>query len=107
MEKEQHELYEYARKRIKQKKNLYYHFVLFLVTSLFMFITNKLLLIEEQYNWFLWVSTAWFFFFILHFINVFITNRFMDKNWERAQIESLIKKQELKINELEKNNLNN
>lgn len=29
MNSEQHELYEYARKRIKQKKMLYYHFVLF------------------------------------------------------------------------------
>jgi hypothetical protein len=28
MEREQHELYEYARKRLKQKKGLYLHFVL-------------------------------------------------------------------------------
>ena len=35
IDKEQHEKYEYARKRIKQKKRLYYHFILFLVGSLF------------------------------------------------------------------------
>ncbi len=79
MENAQHELYEYARKRIKQKKRLYFHFVLLLVSSLFMFIANKLLNIEEQYDWSLWVCTAWCFFFILHFIKVFITDRFMNK----------------------------
>jgi hypothetical protein len=29
MEREQHELYEYARKRLKQKKGLYLHFVFY------------------------------------------------------------------------------
>lgn len=104
MEKVQHELYEYARKRIKQKKRLYFHFVLLLVGSLFMFVANKLLNIEEQYDWFLWAGTAWCFFFILHFIKVFITDRFMNKNWERNEIDKLVQKQERKIKELERQN---
>ena len=37
-----HELYEYARLRIKQKKKLYFHFVLFLISSLFMLVANKI-----------------------------------------------------------------
>ena len=41
MENQQHESYEYARKRIKQKKNLLYHFVVLLVGSFFMFIASK------------------------------------------------------------------
>lgn len=97
-----HEQYEYARRRLKQKKMLYFHFVLFLVGSLFMFITNHLMDIGEPNNWFLWISTAWFFFFILHFIKVYITDRFMNKNWERTQIDKLVIKQEIKIKELEK-----
>ena len=97
-----HELYEYARRRIKQKKNLYFHFVLFLVGNLFMFIANKLMNIGTPDNWFLWIGTIWFFFFILHFIQVYITDRFMNKNWERTQIDNLVTKQELKIKELEK-----
>ena len=104
MENTPHELYEYARRRIQQKKRLYFHFVLLLVGSLFMFIANKLLDIEERYDWFLWVATAWFFFFILHFIKVFITDRFMNKDWERAEIDKLVLKQERKIKELEKQN---
>ena len=43
MEREQHELYEYARKRIKQKKGLYFHFVLlFLLVNSFCIHVNTL-----------------------------------------------------------------
>lgn len=99
---EQHELYENTRKRVKQKKRLYYHFVLFLIGSLFFIILNKVLNIGTQYleNWFVWVVLIWFFFLILHFINVFITNPLMGKEWERVQTEKLIKKQEAKIAKL-------
>ena len=102
MELEQHERYEYARKRIKQKKRLYFHFVLFLIASALMLVINKCFHFGEPYNWYLWVSTLWFFFLILHFIKVYITDRFMNKNWEREQIDKLVAKQEIKIKELEK-----
>ena len=104
MVKDQHELYEYARRRIKQKKNLYYHFVLFVILSLLMYIINKWLGLGEPNNWFLWVSTIWLFIVVLNFIKVFITDRFMNKNWEREQIDKLVAKQEIKIQELEKLN---
>ncbi len=102
MEKDQHELYEYARRRLRQKKNLYFHFVLFIILSIFMVIANKWIGVGEPNNWYIWVSTAWLFLLILHFIKVFITDRFMNKNWEREQIDKLVAKQEIKINELEK-----
>jgi CHASE3 domain sensor protein len=38
----------------------------------------------------------------LHFINVFITKRFMNKQWEREEIDKLVAKQQRKINELQK-----
>ena len=101
---EQHELYENARYRIKQKKRLYFHFVVFLVGSVFLIILNKILNVGENFleDWFVWAIFLWFFIFVLHFINVFVTKRFMDRTWERNQIEKLVKKQELKITELEK-----
>ena len=40
MKSEQHELYEYARKRIKQKKRVYFHFVLLFLASLFLFVST-------------------------------------------------------------------
>jgi dephospho-CoA kinase len=101
MEPLQHEQYEYARRRLRQKKNFYFHFVLFLVGTLFMFIANVLLKFGQPYVWYIWASTAWFFVIILHFIKVFITDRFMNIHWERQQIERLMEKQRIKISQLE------
>jgi amino acid permease len=101
MEKEQHELYEYARKRLKQKKGLYFHFVLFILGSIFLFISNHFLIFGLAFNWAIWVITFWLFLFILHFIKVYITDRFMNKNWEREQIDRLVAKQQKKIEQLQ------
>lgn len=102
MENSQHEQYEYARQRLKQKKQLYYHFVFFVLLSIFAIIVNKLLGVFPENNWFLWVITILSFIFILHFIRVFITDSFMNKNWERTQIDKLIAKQNRKIEQLQK-----
>lgn len=101
MEKELHEQYEYARRRIKQKKTLYFHFVLFLLGSLFLFIAYRFFDIASGENWYIWVITVWFFIFILHFIKVYITDRFMNKNWEREQIDRLVALQQKRIAQLD------
>lgn len=102
MDHNQFELYEYAHKRQKQKKKLYFHFILFLIGSVFLIFINKVLNIGEPYDWFLWVIVAWLFLLTLHFVNVFITHKFMGKEWERQQIEKLVIEQEQKIKELAK-----
>ncbi|MDP2068752.1 MAG: 2TM domain-containing protein [Lutibacter sp.] len=101
---EQHELYENARLRAKQKKRLYYHFIVFLVGAVFLILLNKFLKVGENVveNWFVWAIVLWFFFFVLHFINVFVTHRFMGKDWERIQTEKLVLEQEVKIAKLKK-----
>lgn len=101
MEKGFHEKYEYARKRINQKKRLYFHFVFFLLGSMFLSVSNHFLVFGYQNNWSIWVITIWLFLFILHFIKVYITDRFLNKNWEREQIEKLVAQQERKINQLQ------
>ncbi|MBK0370653.1 2TM domain-containing protein [Flavobacterium agrisoli] len=101
MENELHEQYEYARRRIKQKKGLYFHFVLFLLGSLFMFVANRFLNIGATVNWAIWAITFWFFILILHFIKVYITDRFMNKDWERAQIDRLVGLQQKRIAQLQ------
>ncbi|MFA9186672.1 2TM domain-containing protein [Flavobacterium sp. FBOR7N2.3] len=100
MKSEQHELYEYARKRIKQKRIVYFHFVLLFLVALFLFVSTKVFNFNQGANWHIWLITAWLFVFILHFIKVFITDRFMNKNWEREQIDRLVALQEKKIAEL-------
>jgi ABC-type multidrug transport system fused ATPase/permease subunit len=100
MEKEQHELYEYARNRIKQKKRLYFHLILLLLGSIFLVVANKLLGFYPDLNWWIWAVTFWFFLFVLHSIKVFITDAFMNKNWERTQIDKLVALQAKKIAKL-------
>jgi uncharacterized membrane protein YcjF (UPF0283 family) len=102
MERNQQELFEYARKRVKQKKRVYLHFILFFVSSVFLFIINKVLKIDENEDWYLWGITAWGFIFVLHFMKVFVTESFINKTWEREQIEMLVARQERRIDQLEK-----
>ena len=101
---EQHELYENARKRTKQKKRLYLHFVIFVVGSLFLFVLNNVFAVGKNYieSWFIWAILLWLFFWVLHFVNVFITKRFMGKDWERKQTEKLVAKQEKRIEKIKK-----
>lgn len=99
---EQHELLENAHERIKQKKRLYSHFVIFLIGSLFLVLANKILKFGVEYDWFLWAITAWGFLFALHLFNVFVTQKFMGKDWERQQREKLVVKQKERIAEIHK-----
>lgn len=101
MDNLQIEQYEYARDRIRQKKNVFFHFILFFVGSIFLFIINKIVENNDPINWYLWAITGWAFIFILHFIKVFITDSFMNKNWERHQIDRLVTMQQKKILKLQ------
>jgi phosphotransferase system glucose/maltose/N-acetylglucosamine-specific IIC component len=101
METDKYELYDYARRRLRQKKYLYFHFVLFAIGSIFLFVINKWLNVGEPQDWYIWAILGWLFLFILHFIKVFITDSFMNKNWERAQIERLVTLQQKKLQQLQ------
>ena len=99
---EQHDLLESAHARIKQKKRLYEHFVIFLIGSVFMVLINKILKFGVEYDWFIWAITFWAFLFVIHVVNVFVTQKFMGKDWERQQREKLVLKQKEKIAALQK-----
>ena len=99
---EQHELLENAQKRIKQKKRLFSHFVIFLIGSVFIVITNKILKQGADYDWYILAISIWAFLFIIHAFNVFVTNKFMGTKWERKQREKLVAKQKTRISEIQK-----
>ena len=99
---EQHDLLESAHARIKQKKRLYEHFVIFLIGSVFLVLINKILKFGVEYDWFIWAITFWAFLFVIHVVNVFVTQKFMGKDWERLQREKLVLKQKEKIAALQK-----
>ncbi|GGG16806.1 hypothetical protein GCM10011344_16750 [Dokdonia pacifica] len=103
---EQRALIENAQTRIRQKKRLYRHFVLFLAGAILMIIVNLALGFGKDIkifdtDWFVWGILLWTFFFLVHGINVFVLNRFMGKEWEEEQLNILIKKQQDKIAALE------
>lgn len=98
---DQLEIYENARKRVLRKKRLYTHLILFLVGSVFLYLINKLFHVGEPYNWYQWAIVLWFFFFVIHIINVYVTHPFMGKDWELKQTAKLVHKQEQKIAQLE------
>ena len=104
---EQIELLENAQKRIRQKKNLYYHFVLFLFVSVislsldFIFKIGKEFYLFE-YSWSFWIVFLWFFLIIFHVFNVFVTNRLLNNSWIKNQKNDLIKIQQIKIESLKK-----
>ena len=105
IDKEQLELIENAQKRIRQKKRLYIHFVIFLIGAVFLIIANTVLGIGEDFtisgvNWFVYAILAWLFLFAYHFISVFITHKFMGKAWEQQQLEKLVNQQQQRIEKL-------
>ena len=105
IDKNQLELIENAQKRIRQKKRLYIHFVIFLIGAVFIILANTVLGIGKDFtiagiNWFVYAILAWLFLFAYHFISVFITNKFMGKEWEQQQLEKLVNQQQQRIDKL-------
>ncbi|WP_434037000.1 dihydrofolate reductase [Formosa sp. 4Alg 33] len=105
IDKEQLELIKHAQKRIKQKKGLYTHFILFLIGSVAVIIANLGLHIGETFrplgtDWFVLVIAAWAVFLIYHAFNVFIIHRFMGSSWQQEQLDILVAKQKAGIEKL-------
>lgn len=105
IDQEQLELIQYAQKRIKQKKRLYFHFIIFLIGAIFIIIANTVLGIGKDFkimeiDWFVFAILVWLFLLLYHVFNVFITHKFMGKKWEKEQLDKLIIKQQGRINKL-------
>lgn len=107
IDKEQMELIKNAQRRIKQKRRLYIHFVIFLIGAVFLIILNTVLGLGDTIkifgmDWFVFAILAWLFLFVYHLFNVFVTHKFMGKEWEQQQMDKLVAKQKARISELEK-----
>lgn len=101
---EDREQFLYAQDRIRQKKRLNQHFVIFLVGSVFIIVLNQVMGVGSEFfikNWFVWAILIWAFLFIVHAFNVHVTNSFMGKEWENKQLTKLREKQRKRMIELE------
>lgn len=106
IDKEQLELIKNAQKRIKQKKRLYTHFILFLIGSVALIVVNLGLHVAETFrplnvDWFVFVVGFWLLLLLYHAFNVFVVNKFMGADWEQQQLDKLVAKQKEGITKLE------
>ena len=104
---EQREMIEKAQDRARQKRRLIQHFILFLIGSVIFIVLNAFLEYGQDIqpfglDWFVWAIMIWAVLLFVHTYNVFVTNRFLGKDWENAQVERLVVKQRKRIEELEK-----
>lgn len=100
------ELLKNAQHRIKQKKGVYTHFILFLIGSVCFIVANLVMGIGETVtifntHWFVTAIAVWFILFLYHVFRVFVTDSFMGKQWQDEQLNTLISKQKAKIAELQ------
>lgn len=105
---EQKEMIENAQKRIKQKRGLFTHFVIFLIGSVGLIIMANRPNAEDiavilGLKWWVWVVFVWLLLLAYHAFNVFITNRLLGPEWEKRQYEKLVLKQQERIEQIKKN----
>lgn len=99
------EQYEYASDRLKKRKGLMRHFIFFLAGAILFLIMDLALGFGKEslpLNWSTYLILFWAFILLVHTLNVFLLNRFMDKEWEERQIEKLKSKQMERILNLQK-----
>ncbi len=105
IDKGQLELIQNAQKRVKQKKRLYIHFVIFLIGSILLILANVIFGIGKDVtlfgiNWFVYAIFIWLFLLLYHTFNVFVTHKFMGKEWEQKQLEKLVLQQQQRVDKL-------
>ncbi|MGG5576870.1 2TM domain-containing protein [Myroides sp. C15-4] len=93
--------YEYAKNRIKQRKMLLFHFVVFLLGALVLYAINMWVKDPQLVGvWWTYAVGAWALLLLFHVINVWVINRFMGPAWQEREIERLIGIQQEKIRQL-------
>lgn len=106
LDNEQRELFENAQRRIKEKRGLFTHFIVFIVGAIGLVIISQLLMKGEppalmNVQWWIWVLFLWLLLFIYHAFKVFVTNRLLGPEWEKRQYAKLVAKQKERIGVLE------
>ena len=101
------ELLENAQNRVRQKRNVYRHFIFFLFISGFILFVDLVLSVGENliffdYSWSIWIVLIWSFILFYHLFDVFVSKRIISKKWVSAQKSLLIKVQQEKIRSLKK-----
>ncbi|MBQ0788751.1 MAG: dihydrofolate reductase [Oceanihabitans sp.] len=108
IDQEQLQLIQNAQRRIKQKKRFYSHGIVFAVFGLILYTLNVGLNLGNAFTlgtlpWSVVIIAVWFVILFWHFLNVFLFQTFMGKEWEEKQLEKLVSKQQARIEKLKIN----
>ncbi len=103
---EQREMIENAQRRIKQKRGLFTHFIVFLVGAIGLIIISKVLMQNEPMpilgvEWWIWLIFIWLLLLLYHAFSVFVTKRLLGPEWEKKQYDKLVQKQQERVVKLE------
>lgn len=106
LDQEQRELFENAQRRIKEKRGLFTHFIVFVVAAIGLVIISQLLMKGEPpsflgLQWWVWVLFLWVLLLIYQTFKVFITNRLLGPEWEKKQYAKLVAKQKEGLEKLQ------
>ena len=105
VDQEQLELFKTAQRRIKQKRRLYYHFIVFLIGAVLIILANTVFGLGESVtpfgrDWFVFAIGIWILLLLYHVLSVFIINRFLGKEWEQKQMDKLVAVQQARIDKI-------
>ncbi|MDO6596284.1 dihydrofolate reductase [Oceanihabitans sp. 2_MG-2023] len=108
IDQEQLQLIQNAQRRIKQKKRFYSHVIVFAIFGLILYTFNVGLGLADEFTlatlpWSIVIIAFWFILLFWHFLNVFLFQTFMGKDWEQKQLEKLVNKQQERIEKLKEN----
>jgi hypothetical protein len=77
------EVYDLAKKRVREKKDFYNHVVIYVVINILLIIIWAFT--SQGYPWFIWPLAGWGVGLIFHGLGVFVFNK--QSSWEKSEIE--------------------
>ncbi|AZQ42929.1 dihydrofolate reductase [Nonlabens ponticola] len=103
---DQKEMIDNARLRIKQKRGLFSHFIVFLVGSVGLIVVSQFFIKSEipqllGIDWWIWIIFAWALILLYHLFKVYVTQKLLGPDWEKRQYDKLVSKQQDRINKLQ------
>ncbi len=87
-EMSEEEIYEAARKRVRQKKDFYNHLVIYAVVNILLIIIWAMT--SRGYPWFVWPLAGWGVGIVFHGLDVFVFHR--ESAWEKREVEKEVDK---------------
>ncbi|MFD2822131.1 dihydrofolate reductase [Lacinutrix iliipiscaria] len=102
------ELIQNAQRRIRQKKRFYSHVIVFFIFSVLLYTFNVGLGFYDEFTfitlpWSVIIIIIWCVLLFWHFLNVYLFQAFMGKEWEQQQLNKLVAKQQVRIEKIKAN----